>query len=72
MGIAVAILSGIIIFGGIRQIARVAEVIVPVMAGLYLLLAIAVVIMNLSEIPGVLALIFSHAFGLQELSLIHI
>ena len=66
VGIAVAILSGIIIFGGIRQIARVAEVIVPVMAGLYLLLAIAVVIMNLSEIPGVLALIFSHAFGLQE------
>nr|WP_285292624.1 alanine/glycine:cation symporter family protein [Aureimonas altamirensis] len=66
VGVAVAILAGIVIFGGIRQIARVAQVVVPVMAGLYLLLAIVVVILNISEVPGVIALIFGHAFGLQE------
>ena len=66
VGIVVAILSGIVIFGGIRQIARVAEFVVPFMAGAYLLTAIYVLITNWSEVPGVVSTIFSSAFGLQE------
>ena len=55
-GLVIAALTGIVIFGGIRKIAKVAEVIVPFMAGIYLLLAVVVLIMNFSEVPGMLAL----------------
>ena len=66
VGVAVAALTGIIIFGGIPQIARVAEFVVPFMAGAYLLAAIWVLITNITEVPGVLGHIIGSAFGLQE------
>ena len=66
VGIVLAALTGIIIFGGLRQIARVAELVVPVMAGIYLLAAIVVLIMNIGAVPGVLATIVGSALGLQE------
>ncbi|TKT77649.1 sodium:alanine symporter family protein [Aquamicrobium sp. LC103] len=65
-GIVVAAITGVVIFGGIRQIARVAEIVVPFMAGAYLLMAVVVLIMNITEVPGVIGLIFSSAFGLSE------
>ena len=66
IGIAVAALTGVIIFGGIPQIARVAEYVVPFMAGFYLLAAIIVMIMNFDRVPGILSGIVLNAFGLQE------
>ena len=66
VGIAVAAISGIVIFGGIRQIARVAEIVVPFMAIAYLLTAIYVLVVNASIVPSVLWTIISSAFGLQE------
>ena len=66
VGIGVAILSGIIIFGGIPQIARAAQFIVPIMAGLYLLAAVVILVMNITEVPGILGGIVRSAFGLQE------
>ncbi len=66
VGIGLAALTAAIIFGGIPQIARVAEKVVPAMAGLYLLAAIIVLIMNASEVPGILAGIVRSALGLQE------
>ena len=66
VGVAVAALAGIIIFGGIPQIARAAEIIVPFMAGAYLLAAIIVLVMNISEVPVILTGIVKSAFGLQE------
>ncbi|WP_341218052.1 sodium:alanine symporter family protein [Neptunomonas phycophila] len=66
VGIVVALLAGVVIFGGIQKVAKVSAVIVPIMAGLYLLLAIYVVIMNITEVPGVLALIVKSAFGFEE------
>ncbi|MGX1097137.1 alanine/glycine:cation symporter family protein [Amorphus sp. MBR-141] len=66
VGLVVAAISGVVIFGGIRQIARVAEIIVPFMAGAYLLLAIFVLIVNIADVPAVLGSIFASAFGLQE------
>ncbi len=65
-GIAIAVLTGIVIFGGIRQIATVAEFVVPFMAGVYLLLAIIVLIMNIGEVPAMVGHILASAFGLQE------
>ncbi|MGP4078452.1 alanine/glycine:cation symporter family protein [Pseudalkalibacillus sp. R45] len=65
-GIILSTIVAIIIFGGIKRIARVAEAIVPVMAILYLLLAIYVLIVNITELPSVVALIVKSAFGLEE------
>jgi AGCS family alanine or glycine:cation symporter len=66
VGIAIAALSGVVIFGGIKQIARVAEIIVPFMAIAYLGMAIYVVLANLAAVPGVIALIVKSAFGIEQ------
>ncbi|MCJ2375874.1 sodium:alanine symporter family protein [Vibrio sp. ZSDZ34] len=66
VGVVIALISAFVIFGGIRKIARTAELIVPVMALAYLVLALVVVFMNLEKVPEVLAYIFKSAFGLQE------
>jgi AGCS family alanine or glycine:cation symporter len=68
VGITVAVLSGMVIFGGIRSIARVAEKIVPFMALAYLLLALWIIGQNIEQMPAILALIFKSAFGLQEVA----
>ena len=66
VGVAVAVLSGIVIFGGIRNIARVAEVVVPFMAVAYLGVALWVLVANIDKIPDVLVLIVRSAFGLDQ------
>ena len=64
-GMILAILVGLVIIGGIKSIARVAEKIVPSMCGIYLLAALAVIFMNLSALPDAIALVFSQAFTLE-------
>src|SRR5690606_26455162 len=66
VGIAIAILAGMVIFGGLRSIARFAELVVPLMAGLYVLMALIVLAINITEVPGVLMTILRSAFGLEE------
>ncbi|KOO02466.1 alanine/glycine:cation symporter family protein [Vibrio nereis] len=66
VGVGVVILSSVVIFGGIKRIARVAEMIVPAMALAYLILALFVMFVNIEKLPAVLELIFKSAFGLQE------
>ncbi len=65
-GIAVVILTALIIFGGLRSIARFSELAVPFMAVAYLLLAVGIILFNLSELPGVLAMVVKSAFGWHE------
>lgn len=64
--VAVTLATGIIIFGGVRRIAKFAEFVVPFMAVAYLAVGIAVVVLNLSAVPETLALIVKSAFGPQE------
>ena len=66
VGSVIAAMAGLVIFGGIRSIAKVAEILVPLMAGAYLLLAIVVMLINITEVPAMFWLIISRAFGLQE------
>ncbi|ASI89966.1 MULTISPECIES: sodium:alanine symporter family protein [Vibrio] len=66
VGVAIVLISAFVIFGGVRKIARTAELIVPIMALAYLALAIVVMVMNLEKVPEVIAYIFKSAFGLQE------
>jgi len=64
-GIALTVVIGLIIFGGIKRIAKFADVLVPVMAFSYLAMALLVIGLNISEVPAVFALIFKSAFGLE-------
>lgn len=66
VGFVVAAAAAVVIFGGIRSIARVAEILVPFMAGAYLLMAVVIMIINITEVPQTLWLIISNALGLQE------
>ncbi len=66
MGTVLTLLTAVIIFGGIQSIARVSSIIVPFMALGYIALALVIIAMNITELPGVIALIFSHAFGWEQ------
>lgn len=66
MGLILVVLSTLCVFGGIGRIAKVSSVIVPVMAILYVVLAVVIILMNLRLIPHVFAVILSNAFGLQQ------
>lgn len=55
-----------VLFGGLRRVARVAEVIVPAMAVVYISLALVIVVLNVQRIPEVLGWIVLSAFGLEE------
>ena len=59
------LLTALIIFGGLRSVARVAEWVVPVMAVGYLGLALWVVLTNITEVPAALGLVLRSAFGLE-------
>ena len=63
IGIILAVLIGLILLGGIKRIGQVAEKLVPVMAIIYIVLAIGVVILNYRNIPTVFASIFKGAFS---------
>ncbi len=65
-GLILSISTAIIIFGGVQRVAKVTEIIVPIMAVAYLLVAIFVIIKNISSIPSVFALIFRSAFGFEQ------
>jgi AGCS family alanine or glycine:cation symporter len=65
-GIALVLLAGVIIFGGIRSIARFAEIVVPIMAAIYLLVAIYVLATHITQVPDMLLHIVRSAFGLEQ------
>lgn len=61
-GMVVSILLGLIIFGGIQRVAKISEIIVPIMAVLYIGTALFVVLMNIQEFPAMIHKIVSSAF----------
>ncbi|OCA84158.1 sodium:alanine symporter [Bacillus sp. FJAT-27225] len=65
-GAVVVLLLGIIIFGGVKRIAKSAEVMVPFMAIGYIVMSLIIIGMNYSQIPDVLSLIFTSAFNLNS------
>ncbi|MEM8956734.1 MAG: alanine/glycine:cation symporter family protein [Pseudomonadota bacterium] len=65
-GIGLAAITGLIVYGGIKRIAKVADVIIPIMAIGYLALALIVILVNIVSLPGVIIDIVANAFGLRE------
>lgn len=66
VGLGLVLLTAVIIFGGVKRIARVTQVVVPIMATIYIFVALFIVITNFTEVPAVFTLIIQSAFGLEE------
>lgn len=66
LGLIVAAAFAVVIFGGVKRIARMSEYIVVVMAGIYIGAAVIIMLINITEIPGILALIVKSAFGFEQ------
>lgn len=64
-GIALVMIVGLIIFGGIKRIASMADVLVPIMALSYIVMALVVIGLNIEAVPATFALIIKSAFGLD-------
>jgi alanine or glycine:cation symporter, AGCS family len=65
-GVALTLVIGVTIFGGVQRISRVTEFVVPIMAVLYIVVAAAVIVFNIGQVPTVLAIIVKSAFGLEQ------
>lgn len=66
VAIILSIITLFVIFGGVHRVAKVSEVIVPVMAVAYILVALFIILINFSKLPETIALIFKNAFGFKQ------
>lgn len=64
-GIVVAIFAGFVVIGGVKRIAKFAEIVVPFMAIFYILVAVYILIKFHANISSVFSSIFNQAFGLE-------
>lgn len=62
-GLAICVFLALIIFGGVKRIGKVAQIVVPFMAAAYIIMAIIIMALNITEIPGVIKLIVTSAFN---------
>ena len=66
VALALAVMTSMVIFGGVQRISRFSAIVVPVMAVGYLGLSAYILITNITQIPAMLALIVKSAFGLEQ------
>lgn len=66
--IGLVLLAAPILFGGVRRVAKVAEVVLPLMALAYVLLALVIIALNIGNLPHAFAQIIGGAFGLQQMA----
>ena len=68
IGLSIVIATSFVIIGGLKKVARVSEILVPIMAIAYILVAFVIVMMNISQLPAIIMLVVKSAFGLQEVA----
>ncbi|MFD1020650.1 alanine/glycine:cation symporter family protein [Thalassobacillus hwangdonensis] len=61
-GLIMCVLVGLIVFGGIERIAKITDKFVPFMVLTYIGICLTIIFMNMTELPNVFGLIFTHAF----------
>ena len=64
-GVAVAIIFGLIVFGGVKRIAKFTEYVVPIMAIGYILIVLVIIAIDYDQLPGVISLVFKSAFNME-------
>ena len=67
LGLTLAILTGITIYGGVKRIGFITSVIVPIMALIYICLGLFITIKNINLLPGVFKNIFVEAFNFKAI-----
>lgn len=65
-GAAVTLFLALIIVGGVKRIGKVAELVVPFMAGAYILMALVIIAFHIDQLPEVLSLIMRNAFNMES------
>ncbi len=66
-GIILAVMTAFVIFGGAKRISIIASIVVPVMACVYIAIAVWTTVSNITELPAVFGLIFASAFDFQSI-----
>ncbi len=64
-GVAIAVLTWLVIIGGVKSIGRAAEKLAPLKVGLYMVGGLIVILTHLDRLPGVIALVFREAFSFK-------
>ncbi|ARJ51803.1 alanine/glycine:cation symporter family protein [Staphylococcus lutrae] len=65
-GIILAIITAVVIFGGVRSIATLSSVIVPFMAIIYILMVLVILVLNIDQIVPMISTIIKSAFGIDQ------
>ena len=68
VAIVLTIVVALVIIGGIKRIALASEIVVPFMAGLYIISVITLIICNITKLPAAIGEIFSYAFGFKAIA----
>ena len=63
VGVIMTAIVAFVIMGGIKRIGQVAEFLAPVMCGIYFLITIIIIVLNIGKVPGMFGSIFASAFG---------
>ena len=63
IGIILAIVAALVVFGGIKRIATFTEFLVPIMVGLYLIMGFLIILLNIQQVPAVIGLVIEKAFN---------
>ena len=67
VGLIIAIATAFVIFGGVHRISFITSVVVPVMAGIYIIMGIVITLMNLNQIPEMFSHILEGAFNFKAI-----
>lgn len=68
LGIILAVISAFLFFGGAHKISTLSSILVPIMAGVYLLVGFVIFFLNISKVPEIFSQIFSQAFDYEKIS----
>ena len=67
-GIALAVILGVVVIGGVKRIAKVASIVTPLMAFGYIIMSLVVVAFHIQDVPAVFVTIFKSAFGITPVA----
>lgn len=67
VGVVCCMILALVVCGGIKRIGQIAEFLAPIMCMIYIFLAVGIIGMNITEVPGALKMIVTSAFGLEPL-----
>lgn len=67
VGVILAAVTALCIFGGGKRLSWITSVLVPLMGGAYVLVALVMILLNIQLLPGVIAAIFQNAFDVQAI-----